>query len=64
MTRVLPVVAAPVELEPALELEPELELDEHAAIPPTSTPAAATAKKRLWLCSLLIRLVLLSGVVG
>src|SRR5712675_1337463 len=61
MTRVLPVIAAPLELEPDPGLELELGLDEHAAIPPASTPAAATAKNRLWLCNLLISLVLLSG---
>jgi hypothetical protein len=43
MTRVLPVVAAPV-----FVLEPELEpLDEHAASPAASKPAAPTARNRL-----------------
>ena len=44
MTRVLPVVAAPV-----VELElPELDpLDEHAASPAASKPAAPTARNRL-----------------
>jgi hypothetical protein len=42
MTRVLPGVV-PVLAEPELELE----LDEHAASPPASTPAAATAQSRL-----------------
>jgi hypothetical protein len=58
MTRVLPVI---VLLPPVPEADPELELDEHAAMPPASTPAAATAKNRLWLCNLLINVVLLSG---
>ena len=43
MTRVLPVVAAPV-----FVFEPELEpLDEHAASPAASKPAAPTARNRL-----------------
>jgi hypothetical protein len=57
MTRVLPVVVVLVPAE--LELEPELE---HAASPPASTAAAATARTRLWLCNLLILLVFLSFV--
>jgi len=44
MTRVFPV-AVPVFPEPEPELE--LGLDEQAAIPPASTPAAATAQGRL-----------------
>jgi hypothetical protein len=43
MTRVLPVVVVPAELE----LEFELALDEHAASPAASKPAVATAKSRL-----------------
>jgi hypothetical protein len=42
MTRVFPVVAAPVFVLP--ELEP---LDEHAASPAASKPAAPTARNRL-----------------
>src|SRR6266702_1967552 len=61
MTRVFPVVAAPV-LVPVLP-EPEL-LDEHAASPAASKPAAPTAKSRLWLCNLLISLVFLSCIGG
>jgi hypothetical protein len=55
MTRVFPVVVALPELA-----ELELELDEHAASPPASTPAAATARNRLDLCNLLISFVFLS----
>src|ERR1700761_2872975 len=63
ITRVLPMalLLVPEELELELELDPELE---HAASPAASTPAAATAKSRLWLCKLLISLVFLSITVG
>jgi hypothetical protein len=61
MTRVLPVAAAPV-LEPVLPEELGL-LDEHAASPAASKPAAPTAKSRLWLCILLIRLVFLFSLL-
>ena len=57
MTRVLPVVLA---LALEFELALVLELDEHAASPPASTAAAATANSRLWLCNLLITFVFLS----
>jgi hypothetical protein len=59
MTRVFPVVVALPELA-----ELELELDEHAARPPASRPAAATAKSRLDLCNLLISFVFLSFGYG
>jgi len=44
MTRVLPVVAAPVFVFVPPELEP---LEEHAASPAASKPAAPTARNRL-----------------
>jgi hypothetical protein len=58
MTRVFPVALVPVFVEPELELELE-----HAASPPASRPAAATARSRLWLRNLLITLVFLSILV-
>jgi hypothetical protein len=54
ITRVFPVALLVLEV---LGLELELE---HAASPAASRPAAPTAKSRLWLCNLLIRLVFLS----
>jgi hypothetical protein len=57
MTRVFHVALLVFEPELALELGLALE---HAASPPASTAAAPTARRRRWLCNLLITLVLLS----
>jgi hypothetical protein len=59
MTRVLPVVAALLELDAELELELE-----HAPSPTASKQAVAAAKSHLILCNLLISLVFLSGFIG
>src|SRR5580704_19650585 len=61
MTRVLPVVAALLELDAELELELELE---HAPSPTASKQAVAAAKSHLILCNLFISLVFLSGFIG